>query len=110
MKYILVIVTCPAKNAEKIARKILSAKVAACVNISAEIKSIYRWKGKVEVANEKILLIKTRQSLYSSLEKIILKVHPYQVPEIIALPLIHGHKPYLDWIGNETTHHKSRQY
>ncbi len=102
MEYILVMVTCPAKSAEKIAQAILVKRVAACVNITASVKSIYWWKGRMEGSTEKLLLIKTRRSLFSSLEKVVRSVHPYQVPEIIAVPLVEGFDPYLAWIGKET--------
>ena len=93
---------CPVDSAEKIAQTILEKRIAACVNITSELKSVYWWKGRKETTIEKLLIIKTKSSLFVSLEKLVRSVHPYEVPEIIALPIIRGHKPYLNWIDAET--------
>jgi len=72
------------------------------VQISGPITSTYRWKGKLETTEEWLCLIKTRESLYQKLEKIIKSLHSYETPEIIAIPIIKGSKEYLSWLDNET--------
>jgi periplasmic divalent cation tolerance protein len=97
--YCVVLITCPAKASKKIARALLDKRVAACVNIVPRIRSLYWWKGKVEDTDECLLLIKTKTAMLTELELIAKGAHPYEVPEIIALPITHGHRPYLDWIA-----------
>ena len=98
-KYIQVVTTISGKRgAEKIAKSLIDKRLAACVQILGPIKSIYRWKGKIETAKEWVCVIKTRADLYKKVEAAIKKIHPYEVPEIIALPIIAGDKPYLRWI------------
>ena len=85
----------------RIARVLVGRRVAACVNIlKAPIQSIYRWKGRVEVAAEYLLLIKTSKKLMAKLEKFVKDVHSYETPEIIAIPIGHGSSDYLRWIEN----------
>src|SRR5580658_8403206 len=88
--------------AEKIARALVEEKLAACVNILAGMRSIYRWKGKVEAANEVVLIAKSRAELFDRLEKRVKELHPYECPCIVAWPIEAGHQPYLDWIAKET--------
>ncbi len=97
---ILVMVTCgSAKEAKRIARRLVDARLAACVNISAApVQSIYRWKGKVETAKEVLLVVKTTQKRFSALEREIRRLHSYDTPEIIALPIVGGSRAYLRWI------------
>jgi periplasmic divalent cation tolerance protein len=95
-------VMCPSKGAEKIGREILENRLAACVNVTQQFKSTYWWKGRMETAKERLLIIKTKSSLFNSLKRLVRSVHPYKVPEIIALPISKGYKPYLDWISEET--------
>lgn len=90
------------KQAQKIARYLVEQKLAACVQISGPIESTYRWKGKVENAQEWLCLIKTRESLFGKVEAAIKKRHPYETPEIIATPIIKGSREYLNWLDNET--------
>lgn len=100
---IVVFVTVPAgPQAKKLARTILNAKSAACVNIVPLVDSHYWWKGKLENGKESLLIIKSSRSKFSKLKSIIRAHHPYTVPEIIALPISAGHQPYLDWIRRET--------
>lgn len=101
-EYILVMVTCPTKSADRIARVVLTKRAAARVNIISGMKSHYWWKGKIETSSERLLLIKTRRSLFTSLEKLVRSVHPNDVPEIIAIPLVEGSSRYLNWIKRET--------
>jgi periplasmic divalent cation tolerance protein len=100
--YCVVLVTCPQRDAEKIAKTLIGKKLAACVNEIPLVKSVYRWKGKMQTARESLLLIKTRTVLFGKLEAEIRKMHPYEVPEIIALPITEGFRHYLDWIRKET--------
>ena len=83
---------------EKIGNTLVEEKLAACVNITSEIKSVYFWKGKVEEDKEHLLIIKTRKDKFESLEKRVKEIHPYEVPEIVALSIILGSKDYLNWI------------
>ena len=95
----MVFSTCPdATTASEIATALVEQNVAACVNIVSGVHSIYRWEGKLETSEECLLLIKTRGDGYSALEEMILALHPYEVPEIIALPLAAGLAAYLGWI------------
>ncbi len=87
--------------AENLARVLIEERVAACVNILAAGTSIYRWQGKVEHASEVPLLIKTTAARYGALEAVIRRRHPYELPEIVAVPLAQGLPEYLHWVVNE---------
>jgi periplasmic divalent cation tolerance protein len=101
---LLVVTNCPDEAvADRIALALVEQKLAACVNRLTPVDSIYRWQGKVERATEVPLLIKTTRERYGELEHAIRQLHPYEVPEIIALPIEFGHAPYLRWIGAQTT-------
>jgi periplasmic divalent cation tolerance protein len=89
------------KAAEKMARGLVERRLAACVTVSALARSYYWWEGKVAEDEEFVLMIKTKQELYSRMEKRIREWHPYDLPEIIAVPLVKGYQKYLDWIGRE---------
>jgi len=89
-------------SAKRIAEALVENHAAACVNILAECNSVYRWQGKVEIANEVPLLIKTTRTAYSQLEKIIREHHPYELPEIIAVSVDAGLPGYLQWVAQET--------
>ncbi|MCX5692733.1 MAG: divalent-cation tolerance protein CutA [Candidatus Omnitrophica bacterium] len=98
-RYIQVITTISDKSgAEKIAKALINKRLAACVQIAGPIKSIYRWKGKIETAKEWVCIIKTKKNLYEKVEAAIKKIHPYEVPEIIAVPIAAANKDYLKWI------------
>lgn len=99
---IIVLVTCGSqKEARQIARALVDARLAACVNVmQAPIESIYRWKGKVETAREFLLVIKSSRKRFAALEKEVRRLHSYDVPEIVALPIERGSRPYLAWIGD----------
>jgi len=88
--------------ATTLARALLDQRLAACVNIGASIESIYHWCGRIETAVEVPVAIKTRASLYSNVEAAIRKIHPYDTPEIIAIPIVDGDARYLDWLAAET--------
>ncbi len=99
----LVITNCPdEETANRIALAVVEAKLAACVNILPRVQSIYRWQGAVESAAEVPLLIKTTAAAYPALEAAIRESHPYDVPEIIALPITAGLPAYLNWLAADT--------
>jgi periplasmic divalent cation tolerance protein len=89
-------------HAQVLARLLVERRLAACVNILPGVQSVYQWQGAVEDASEVTLLIKTVQARYDELASAIISVHPYQVPEVIALPIVAGLPAYLDWIVQET--------
>ncbi|MDO9462926.1 MAG: divalent-cation tolerance protein CutA [Deltaproteobacteria bacterium] len=100
--YIQVITTTEKKeDARKIARALVEKRLAGCVQIIGPITSTYRWKEAIETAEEWMCIIKTRKDLYPELERSIREVHPYEVPEILAVPVVEGSKDYLEWLGNE---------
>ncbi len=100
---LLVITNLPdAASAAKLAQQLIEARAAACVNQLAPCTSTYRWQGKIETATEVPLLIKTTQAAYPRLEKLIRAAHPYELPEIIAVPMSDGLPAYLDWVATET--------
>lgn len=86
----------------KIARRILEERLAACVNISGTLESLYWWEGKIQQDQEHLLVIKTRAELFPRLKEAVQGLHPYEVPEIIALPIEQGSSSYLKWIESET--------
>lgn len=98
---IVVLVTCGSKEeAEGIARALVKDHLAACVNVlQAPVRSIYRWKGKLESAKEFLLLIKTSRRRFGAVQAAVRRLHSYDLPEIIALPVGRGSKGYLDWIS-----------
>lgn len=100
---LLIFTTSPTQFlAQKMAKILVKEKLAACVNISAPIQSVYSWKNKICSEKEYLLLIKTKKILFKAVKDKILKLHSYQVPEIIALPIEEGYAAYLDWIGKNT--------
>ncbi|NOY62195.1 MAG: divalent-cation tolerance protein CutA [Gammaproteobacteria bacterium] len=100
MEHLILFCTCPdANSAERIAEALVDRRFAACVNIVPGIKSVYRWQGQRESAQEVLLLIKSSDELYPLLEQMIRDIHPYELPEIIAVPVKRGLAPYLAWIG-----------
>ena len=99
---IILVTTSSEEEAKKIAFSLVGKRFAACVNIVKDMESIYRWKGKISDEKEVLMMIKTRKKLYKSVEGEVRKLHSYEVPEIIALPIISGSKDYLYWIDSET--------
>jgi periplasmic divalent cation tolerance protein len=87
-----------AADAERIARALVEQGLAACVNIVPGVTSIYRWKGEVQAEAERLLLIKTGAPRFEALCQALVALHPYELPEVIALPLQAGHAPYLAWL------------
>jgi periplasmic divalent cation tolerance protein len=90
------------EDAERIASALVNKRVAVCAQIVGPIHSTYWWKGKVEQAGEWLCMMKTRKDLFPALEKEIKAIHSYDIPEIIALPIVAGAKSYLKWIEEET--------
>jgi periplasmic divalent cation tolerance protein len=102
---LLVITTLPdADSAERLAVRLIEVGLAACVNIGAPVTSVYRWKGEVERGTEVILSIKTSARRYPQLEQAIVDGHPYELPEVIAVPITAGLSEYLAWIEACTEH------
>lgn len=105
MQTLLIICNLPDRaSAEQLAQTLIERHHAACVNILAPVTSVFRWDGKIETASEIPLLIKTTEDRYYELEATIRELHPYQLPEIIALPISKGLPAYLEWVIAETRH------
>ena len=102
--HLLIHCTCPDEDsAHTIANALVDRGLAACVSIQPGAQSVYRWQGKRESAREHLLLIKTRHGAYAALEQAIVALHPYELPEIIAVPITHGLAAYLAWIDESVT-------
>jgi periplasmic divalent cation tolerance protein len=100
---LLVITNLPDRaSADALARALVERRAAACVNVLAPCTSVYRWKGAVETAEEYPLFAKTTRERYSLLERVVRELHPYELPEIIAVPVGGGLPAYLDWVAAET--------
>jgi periplasmic divalent cation tolerance protein len=103
MEPLLVISNLPDReSARQLARAVVEARLAACVNVLAECESVYRWRGELESASEVPVFIKTTRARYGELEAFIRARHPYELPEIVAVPLATGLPAYLDWLRAET--------
>ena len=103
MQFIMVFVTASSKEeAEKISKSVVEQKLAACVNVLDGVKSIFRWKEGVDVAQECLLICKTKKSLFGELQQTIKQMHSYDVPEIIAINIVDGSEDYLKWLNEET--------
>ena len=91
--------TCPdADSAQKLAETLVGERLAACVNRLPGVLSTYRWQGEVHTDGEELLLIKTTAARFEVLKARLLELHPYELPELVALPVEHGHAAYLDWV------------
>ena len=100
---ILVLTHFPDRDAAlRLARVLVTGRLAACVNVGAPVESMYHWRGQIETAREVPVTIKTRAALYPRVESAIRANHPFELPEIVAVPLIDGLRPYLDWLAAET--------
>ena len=98
---LLVLCTCPDESiSEKISTALLERRLAASVNRTVGVESMYRWQGKIERKQEHLLLIKTTAAAYGALEKLIVEMHPYEVPQVIAVSIDRGSTPYVDWIAD----------
>ena len=89
------------EDAERIARGLVERRLAACVNVVPNVVSVYRWKGEVCRDEELLLVIKTRRERLDALREALVGMHPYEVPELVALPIEAGHAPYLAWLDEE---------
>ncbi len=97
---VVVLVTCPSTAvARRLARQVVARRLAACVNLVPGVESVFWWQGKVDQAKEALLVIKTPARRFARLKRAIQALHPYEVPEILALAVRAGHQPYLDWVA-----------
>lgn len=97
--YLFLLNTCPNETvAQQLAHVLVQNELVACVNIIPQIRSVFKWQGQITEENEVLLLMKTRQECYTEIEALLQKQHPYQVPELIALPIETGLAQYLQWI------------
>ncbi|MBL8955538.1 MAG: divalent-cation tolerance protein CutA [Myxococcaceae bacterium] len=99
----VVLITAPSQEkATELAHALVNEKLAACVNLVPGVRSIYRWEGAVEDAQEVLMLAKTTTDRFDALHQRVLALHPYQVPEVVRLDIAAGHLPYLDWVRDST--------
>jgi len=102
-EFIVIFITASSvEKAEKIGKALVEKKLAACVNIVRDIRSIFFWKGKISDEREVLLIAKSKRKNFEKIEKEVKKMHSYEVPEIIALPILIGSKDYLDWVEKES--------
>ena len=100
---LLVFTTLPsADKAAELAKALVDERLAACANLLPAVRSIYRWQVKVQDENEVLVLLKTRAEHLERLKLRILELHPYELPEVLAVPVEAGYQPYLDWLAGET--------
>jgi periplasmic divalent cation tolerance protein len=103
MSPVVILVTVPnLQVATQIAEALVGEQLVACVNVLPEVMSIYRWKGAVERARELLCVIKTTAERFEAVRARVVSLHPYEVPEVIALPVTDGHAPYLEWMIRES--------
>ncbi len=103
MEALIIYITAPnEEEGARIARSLVEERLAACVNIVSHVRSIYRWKDKIEDDTEVLMIIKTRKHLFESLEKRVKELHSYTIPEVIALPVVEGSEDYLKWLEEVT--------
>ncbi len=97
---IVVLCTCAGEDdAARIARHLLETRLAACVNVLPGMRSLYHWKGEIESSDECLLIIKSSRALFPDLQIEVEKVHPYEIPELLAIPIVAGADMYLEWMG-----------
>ena len=100
-RILLVFVTCPdLRSAKRIATALVTRRLAACINVLPGVESTFWWQGRIERAREALLLIKTTRDGFEPLRRAVITLHPYDVPEVIGLPLTVGHAPYLRWVAS----------
>ncbi len=103
MEYCVILITVPNQAVgARIAKTLVEEKLAACVNRIPGVISVYAWQGKIEQATEELLMVKTRQNLTATVSQRVKSLHPYEVPEIVALPITGGSEAYLKWLAGET--------
>ena len=98
---VLFITTANTEEAQRISSMLLNRKKAACVNIVPKVSSLFWWQDKLDSAQESLLIVKTKTSLLNEIITLVREIHSYDIPEIIALPIVGGNQDYLDWIGKE---------
>ena len=100
-----IFITCPSKKeARTIARELIKRKLAACVNIIDRVESLFWWQGNVDSAKEVLLMVKSKKALFPRIVRAVKSKHSYDVPEIIAVPIVDGFAPYLRWIDESVRH------
>ena len=99
-KIVVLVTASSLRESKKIAKHLVDARLAACVNITAPAQSIYRWQGKVAEDKEFLLVIKSSRELFEEIKAAVAKLHSYSNPEIICLPIVDGSEDYLQWIGD----------
>lgn len=99
----IVYVTCPPDAADSVAERVLELRLAACVNQLPAVRSLYRWEGGIQRDEECLLLIKTDDAHFEPLRRAVLDIHPYELPEIVAVQISDAHAPYLQWITDSLT-------
>jgi len=100
-RIVVVLVTCPTPAVgRRLARELVRLRLAACVNVLPGVESVFRWRGKVDRSREALLVIKTTRARFAALRRKVLSLHPYDLPEVIALPVAAGHPPYLRWVAS----------
>lgn len=103
-EYIIVLVSVPSsETGQAIAARLLDGRLAACVNVLPSMRSLYTWKGAVQDESEALLVIKSRLALFERMAEVIRSAHPYETPEIVALPILAGSPDYLSWISEVTS-------
>jgi len=104
VEHVQIITTTGTKtDAQRIARALVEKRLAGCVQVVGPISSTYRWKGSTETAEEWLCIVKSRGELYPRLEQAIQAIHPYEVPEILAVPIVQGERQYLKWLDEVTS-------
>ncbi|HUW99154.1 MAG TPA: divalent-cation tolerance protein CutA [Acidiferrobacter sp.] len=98
MANLIVFSSCPEAKAAMIATALVEERLAACVNMVVGVRSVYHWRGQLDTATETLLIIKAAAHHYDKLEQRLRALHPYELPEIVAVPIERGYKPYLDWL------------
>ena len=99
---VVVLTTCASpEQADRLARHLIEHRLAACVNILPAVRSVYRWKDQIEEAAELVLVIKSRRDFFGKIQEAIAHLHTYEVPEVIALPVVDGSEAYLSWLDRE---------
>ncbi|HEV3277665.1 MAG TPA: divalent-cation tolerance protein CutA [Terriglobia bacterium] len=98
-KVVVMVTAGSLKEARKIALGLVKSGLAACVNLSGPVESVYHWQGKIETSRERLLLVKTSREVFPQVQAVIRKLHSYVTPEIICLPIVDGSRDYLDWLA-----------
>jgi periplasmic divalent cation tolerance protein len=102
-EFIVILSTCPdVATAERLSRALVEASLAACVNVVPGVRSIYRWNDAVQADEEALMIIKTTVARLEAAREHLVALHPYEVPEVVALPVADGHHPYLSWVASAT--------